>query len=325
MRPWRRNLLKVPPGILQRARSFGKDQCQAACVKQIRAVDLQAGVYAHIGLSYDDAVACPEQALPLPTTGRYSSYNVHGREVVLRDEPMTTKSWSLTSPNYGDWSKGSHESVVHRDVYRRDNWSPWFLTIRIACIGKDILGQWYTFRFTVDRVLDRRSPDFLDDLLYDLNLLQENVGNHNLYESDAPVEEFLKTLYVNWEILPPGERDNNIARIVAGLRPGDQRAKALVVERYLLLERLRPRCFVKGTSGFARYFGAQFGDDFVVFENVEYGNAIYVMRENWQTLSQRSRTELLASPDQTFVRIRHSKAWKAHLARVVAEYRRSLD
>src|SRR5918998_4277363 len=76
-------------------------------------------------------------------------------------------------------------------------------------------------------------------------------------------------------------------------------------ERYDLLEELRPVAFVNGTGGFSRYFGAKFADDLVVLENVEYGNAIYVMFDEWETLSKRSRTELLEGNTNGFVRIIH--------------------
>ena len=33
------------------------------------------------------------------------------------------------------------------------------------------------------------------------------------------------------------------------------------------MHRLRPESYVIGTTNFARYFGAKFGDDFVAFEN----------------------------------------------------------
>ena len=55
-----------------------------------------------------------------------------------------------------------------------------------------------------------------------------------------------------------------------------------------------------------------FADDLVVFENIDYGNAIYVMYEDWQELSQKSRVELRASQDN-FTRIQHTKHWKYRL------------
>lgn len=79
---------------------------------------------------------------------------------------------------------------------------------------------------------------------------------------------------------------------------------------------LGPRNFVAGTSGFSRYFGAQFADDLVVFENVSYGNAAYVMFDEWERLSQLSRVELLAS-DEHFVRVPHANSWERRLRELI--------
>jgi len=48
----------------------------------------------------------------------------------------------------------------------------------------------------------------------------------------------------------------------------------------------------------------------VVFENVEYGNAAYAMFEQWETLSQRTRLELLAGPAEGFIRVVHRPGWQ---------------
>lgn len=58
-----------------------------------------------------------------------------------------------------------------------------------------------------------------------------------------------------------------------------------------VLAQLNPQNYIAGTSGFARYFGEKLRDDLVAFENLHYGNALYVMYEDWVTLSHRSRTE----------------------------------
>lgn len=164
---------------------------------------------------------------------------------------------------------------------------------------------------------DRRSPDFAERLLFNLNLLQENVGNHDVFPPDASDADYLKTLYVNWELLPPGERDENIAKIFRSVRSDDPVVRQQLIERYDALEKLRPVQFVRGTNGFRNYFGAQFAPDLVGFENVEYGNAIYVMFEEWATLSQKSRTELLAEHPDKIVRIPHTADWQPRLKSLI--------
>jgi len=77
------------------------------------------------------------------------------------------------------------------------------------------------------------------------------------------------------------------------------------------LASLKPEKMVYGQSGLHRYFGAMLADDLVVFENVEYGNAAYVMYDDWHTLSQKSRTELLSGKHgDNFERVIHAGEWK---------------
>ena len=92
-------------------------------------------------------------------------------------------------------------------------------------------------------------------------------------------------------------------------------------ERLAVFARLRPTHFISGTSGFVRYFGAKYADDFVIFENVRYGNAIYVMFEQWQTLSQKSRIDLLKGDFDGFERIEHRDGWEHRLEAMLERHR----
>ena len=323
---WQQNLIKVPPGILRAIAAFGRDDCVVACVTKIQEAAIKRGDYGHIGIRWGEgAPTYVPEVLPRPDVGRYSRRNVFGYEKVYRDEPKYTKTWYVYTPNFGDWGHGGHDVPVEREVYPREDFPPKFLPISIECLGRDLRSGAFVFKFCVEEVLDRRASGFQDDLLFNINLLQENVGNHDVHESGTTSEDYLKTLFINWEILPPGEREGNVARILAGVNTSDPRVRAQVLDRYDFLQRLRPRNFVKGVSGFQRYFGAQFADDLVVFENVEYGNAAYLMFEDWQRLSQMSRTELLSSRTDGFVRIPHTKTWKARVRHeIVSRLRRRL-
>jgi len=93
-------------------------------------------------------------------------------------------------------------------------------------------------------------------------------------------------------------------------------------DRLEAMERLKPQGYIAGTNEFLRYFGAKFEENLVAFENLNNGNAIYVMYEDWQTLSQRSRIDLLKGPREGFERIVHQDGWKKRLAAFVRERRR---
>ncbi len=318
-KPWKKNLRKIPENIWVCVNSFSRDECVVACVKKIDVPTIQSGIFDHIGITWvEDRVEFTKRVVPHPNVGTYSSRNRHGYEIVYREWPKVEKSWSVDAPNYGDWYKGSHEVVFSKQVYQREFVAPKLLALQIEQIGKDIREQSLVFRFTIEETLDRQSPEFAMQLLFNLNLLQENTGNHSVYESDVTIDEYLNTLYVNWEILPPGEREETITRILSGFRTQDPKIRATIEDRYDFLTSLQPRNYIQGINEFRRYFGAQFKDDFVLFENLEYGNAIYVMFENWEELSKKSRTELISSRTQEdFIRIPHTKTWKRRLTRII--------
>ena len=159
---------------------------------------------------------------------------------------------------------------------------------------------------------------FEADLLYKLNLLKKTLVRPMCFRSVVLVD-YLKTVYVNWEILPPGE--DTRTRIMVAFSRSTAEIQATINERYDLLSTLNPIAFINGTNGFDRYFGAKFSDKLVVFENVKYGNAAYVMNDRWQELSQRSRLDLLKERPDGFMRIRHTSGWEDRLRALVAKQR----
>jgi hypothetical protein len=272
----------------------------------------------------DERLVYPKEQLPGSSNGRYSRINLHGEELVLRDKPMISKTYSVESPNWGDWSSGTHTVEWDRMVYRREWFAPKEVTLEIEVLGEEMKAEKvFVIRFGINEVFSkkrlrfRRRAELSNDLFFNLNLLQENVGGANVYASTATRDDYLKTVYVAWEILPPGERDETIARILSSFKSPSPEVRQRIAERYDLLTRLKPEAFIAGMSGFRRYFGAKFSDSLVVFENLEYGNAIYAMFEDWETLSKSSRTELLKGAKAGFERVIHSKGWKGRLKEVV--------
>ena len=132
-------------------------------------------------------------------------------------------------------------------------------------------------------------------MLFALNLLQENIGDADVLPRDAEHGELSATLSLNWEIFPPGTVDEVV-------EPGDPRRwtrhreqEALMRERDRPVPWLKPKRYIQGRGGMNRYIGALFANDLVVFENVRYGNAPYVLYGKWEEISKRSRIDLLAN------------------------------
>lgn len=317
--PWKRNIRRLPRHIERKLRGL-EGEVVAAAVRRIPVSDIASGHYAHVGLRVEnDSVVADEYVLPQPNQGRCSRRNRHGWVEVFVNRPKVVKTYDFEVPNWGDWSKGSHTIYVDRDVYQRQHRSPKLLQLRVEIIGQDGTSvPMVVVRFTVCHTLDTAAATFDEDLFFDLNLLQENVGHCDVYARGASDEAYL--VCVDWEILPPGTREVHLEKIIGRSQVTDIERRE-IEERYDYLMDFEPARVVVGTSGFVRYFGAVFAEDLVVFENVHYGNALYVMFEDWEVLSQRSRTELLNAPDTKFIRIAHRAGWKRKLASVLWEIR----
>ncbi len=312
---WKRNYRKIPQMVLTTIEAMASDEVMVACVTKIKESDITQEKFAHLGIRLDGKnISFPAMVLPNISMGKYSRVNVEGDEIVRKDLPMITKTFAVETPNYGDWSYGSHDVYFDREVYVREYVPPKLTEVAIDLLAKESNEEpIYVFKFKVNEVLDRTADSFGRDLLANLNILQENTGHVNVYKSEAPIEEYLKTIYLNWEILPPGVRETDIAKIVSKFKITSEEDKNRFIERYDVLSNLKPEAFIAGTSGFRRYFGAKFSDTLVAFENLEYGNAIYVMYEDWETLSQKNRIELLKGDNKGFDRIIHTKGWKTQL------------
>lgn len=311
-----KNLLRVPQSILQRLATFDQDDVVAATVKLILPADIDR--YAHLGLSLvDDVLSLPYAQPPNPSAGRYSNANLYGMEKVRKDLPKIKKSYGFWAPS---WGSGSYHYVSHdREVYIREIYPPKQVNLSIALVERR--GEGFLLKFAIDQVISRRTPNFQQELLYNLNLLQENVGAADVFESATSLADYALSVKVDWQLLPPGTVDEVVAAMLRNKRPMSPKEEAVMKERVTVMHRLKPEAYITGTDGFLRYFGAKFGDDFVAFENARYGNALYIMYGGWEALSQKSRIDLLAGDRDSYDRIEHRPGWIEQLRGRVQAYR----
>jgi hypothetical protein len=326
MAHWQKNFRKIPPEIAQKIKGFKTKSVVVGCVARLSELDIGKGVFRHLGIAIEKGkLIYPGSIVPQADAGRYSNSNANGHDVVRKDLPMITKTYSFDAPNYGDWANGSHEVSWDKPVYQRQFVPPAENEIRIELVGEDRDGdgRGFVLRFTVDQPLTIGDKRFRGELFRLLNLLQESVGSADVFPSDAKLEDYLRTIYVNWEILPPGERDNNIAKITAAITNADEEARKRIVDRYDFFDKMKPEALIQGQGGFRRYFGAKFSDELVAFENMEYGNAVYVMRKDWKEASKKTKQELLASgrDGKDFFRVVHTKGWKSQVKKVLSDNR----
>ncbi|WP_140056016.1 hypothetical protein [Oceanibaculum nanhaiense] len=311
---------KLPSAISRSLARIETNLVAVAATKLIRPSEIVT-TYRH--LSFPVQVGETENVLPPLDMGKYSMRNQHGWEVVRRDLPMITKTYHWETPNFGDASTyGTHLHYQDREVYQREFHQPRMYRLTVEMLRARTEGDNPSaYRIAVDHQLDRANPVFEQELMFMLNLLQENVGAVGVFASDASREDYLGTLHLDWQIFPPGTQADLVRRLIGG-RAVSREEEATVTDRVALFSRLQPRAFLKGTGGLNSYVGAQYADDLVVFENTRYGNALYILYDNWEEISQRSRLELLRGTDANFDRILHTQGWKKAFLKVLQREKR---
>jgi hypothetical protein len=314
----KKNFTKIPIEFLEKVASLPQDQLIVSTAVNLKAADFQKPQFNRLGLQIEEGtLQVNSPVLPKKEAGKYSKRNIEGYFVVRKDLPKISKTYYLVErPVWGDWDKGSFSLWVTKTVFQREEYKPEEREILVELL--EIVEQegetTFTIKFSVNALLNRTSEHFLKQLLTYINLLQENVGQADLFAATATHEDFIETVSVNWDIFPPGTLNDDITRIISGQRnPGADVIKR-VTERYEYLKQFNPTKIISGLNGMKRYFGMQFQSNFIVFENMYTGNAIYFLFDNWEENSKLTRSEIMKLPESKFLRIKHTKYWKERLA-----------
>lgn len=319
----KKNIRKIPRHVAAKLNTIRGDLVVAGCAVKFHRDRIVNGELAHLGIRLEPAgLVVPGAIIPPGTQGKYSDRNVNGEEIVRRDLPKETHYRSVETPNWGDSYYGYHTVDLPYEAYPREFNPPRESQIILECQNPAPTVSEYLIAFKVEEILDKRAKDFDKRLLEALNLLQENIGACGVEASTVPMANYFNSLHVSWDILPPGSKVAVLQRLFRGKTPS-QTLQDVASDRYDFFESLGARQLIVGTSGFRRYFGALLEDDLVVFENIEYGNAVYVLFTNWRELSQKSRIDLISGKYGTdFNRVVHSKGWKGQVKDIVATRRR---
>ncbi|MET4235556.1 hypothetical protein ABIA85_008867 [Bradyrhizobium sp. LA6.10] len=304
--PWKRNLQKIPEELLAQARAFGSDILFVGITKTLAPNEIEQTPLRQLGIPQAEGEV--SEIIPADDMGKYSRRNKHGWEVVRDDLPKITKTQYWESPNFGDASRyGTHTHYWTREVYQREIHEPRFYSIQAKTVKVNAAGDRVVL-IRLKQEISRTSRTFEDELLFMLNLLQENCGGAEVVSSETAEADYIRTINLDWEVFPPGNAGEVIERLTGG-RSADMALRGKVEERVQLFSRLTPVAYLKGAAGFGSYIGAKYADDLVVFENVNYGNALYVLYDNWEDVSKRSRLDLLKGTDARFDRLPHRTGW----------------
>lgn len=303
---------RIPDYIDQELSRVQSQYVIVAAVIDVTKTDIANGKFRHVGIQMNEGiVSVPETITPDMMKGIYARRNRNGIIWKLKNLPKVTKTYWWESPNFGDPTKGYHNNYRDIKVYQRQLEPPrdWEITLSILVEDEFRL----RIRAEIATVLDRQDNYFKKDLFFAINLLQEQFRDCHVFDASTTDEDMARITTVGWEIFPPGTLDRTLAVITGKMRTRSPIRQREIQNRAEALSRLHPSEYIVGTGMNSRYFGAKFGDNVVVFENVDYGNALYILFDNWQEISQMSRIDILKRHEKDFIRIIHKNGWEKAL------------
>jgi len=317
----KKNIIKIPKLIKFQLKKLGQ-YIVVATSKKYTAKEISEGKLDHLGISISGSkLIIPESVIPSETIGKYSNRNINGYEVIRKDLPKETHYNTVEAPNWGDDYNGTHSVDLPYKKYPRDFYAPKNARLRIISSSDDVVKGEFILAFEIDFILDQKKKNFEKELLFMLNILQENIGICGVKNSKTSLDEYLQSIQVSWEVLPPGTKEEAVQHIFKGRTPSKEE-KEVAEKRYDFLMSLNPEKLIYGTSGLQRYFGALLEEDLVVFENIRYGNAIYIMFKDWEELSKKSRLELMSGRfGDNFERVIHTSGWKGRVRQIIEKKR----
>lgn len=192
-------------------------------------------------------------------------------------------------------------SYIKKQRYHRDYFQPYSVYFTLVTDGD----KPYIISDAIPYITENR-----EKLLNTVNMLLGMFGECTVDFSEQ--ESQAKRILVNWDILPKGEYPWSTVRETLGnLTKGSTKTHAeLMLRNCESIYARNPDFVAYGRSGFKGYAVFDFTSrDLYILESAIPNNATYVLQNNWETISQLSKAEIL-SQELHKARIIHSASWQ---------------
>lgn len=263
-----------------------------------------------IQIGFDKDLSEGDVVLPTPI-GRVTNYNANGKVVVRKDLPKETKSYPVWW-TWKDWQGNEYEEVRYRDVkrYPREHLSPPSLEVEIrknedneliACIGPFVKGA--------NEVLT----------LHAINLFLEVFGFCEVLTDELQTLSVKNTKKLNWDIFPAGKYPwatvkGRLQEVVNNAKVGN---RPVINDRFETIEKFEPDFVACGRAGFSDYVVFGFSSlGIFVLESNQLGNATYVFGDDWERLSQLTKSEVI-NGNLSQDRLVHIHGWHTRISKLL--------
>ena len=243
----------------------------------------------------------------LPSSvNRYAKKNAEPFFTVDRNLPkedyIQTVYWTRYEwAGRGEVNPVTDFSYIKKQRYHRDYFEPYSVYFTLVSDGdkKYIVSDEILF-----------APDNHEKLVNTVNMVLATLGECTVDFTEQ--ENTMKRVVVNWDILPRGEYPwSSIKETLGSLAKEHTKTQTeLMLRNCESIYARKPDFVAYGRAGFRGY--AVFGftsKNLYVLESAIPNNATYILQNDWETISQLSKAEIL-SQDLHKARIVHSKNWK---------------
>lgn len=267
-------------------------------------------------VGFSPGLAAGESVLP-KVVGSVSRYNAEGRYVRQQPQEKETVSrmieWTWTERHGKDEVERSDFKYVPYERYKRVFLPPPGIELTIATDAK--IGS----QLVVAPPIHYAGPTTDAQIIHRVNLLLELFGECEILTEDFDQIIRAEVRRLNWQVLPPGKRDwptlqQELEPLVERQKPGLQ---GVIRRRFAYVNSFSPTFVAIGQAGFSGYVIFGFPQKGVyVLESVHTNNATYVFEQDWEALSQMTKTEILSQQLQRD-RVFHTNGWTEKVARIL--------
>lgn len=251
--------------------------------------------------------------------GKASEINADGKVIIRRDLPKETVSQEL---EYTRFEFHGPDKIEVED----STWRHYKRFVRERLPAPNAMLKCISSNDEKFLMIDCDSKDDYDLLLHKLNLALEVFKSE--FEIHIPAKDGFVAVptqfkFVNWQILPSGERakEEMISLIKKTISSNLRKTvKPIVEKRLSTIANYKPDTIAIGVGGYKGYVAYNFSNKKIsVLESDYVNNATYVFDiGNWEELSKLSKTEVIES-NLAKQRIIHDPSWKSAIYELLSE------
>lgn len=256
------------------------------------------------------------QAMFPPIVGRFTRFNIEGKVITRKDLPKETIYISMYSTRKEFRGRDQTEEVtdfvdIPRQVYKKEVEPGTGFEIVLEAKDDDLY-------LLINKTFNRETD--LEIAMVGANIFLELVGFCQIFS--GKLDTYYKPTQLkryNWIFLesnglPWEERKERFKKIVET----NKKSKQMVIwERLETISKYEPDFEAIGQNGFSGYVVFGFEErEIYVFESANLGNATYIVKGDWESVSKMSKAEIIQNNLHEW-RLIHRNDWKGRVKKVL--------